>query len=533
MDFRVNITADLDVSKIQKELAILTKDRQMEVEVAIKNAQEVERVQKEVKTLQNILKDKFNIKIDSTQATKAVQQVNKQLQKAQQDALKQQQKAQQQVLSSREKIWGNIFSQQFKDRHTTSPELKEMRSYYTQMEKDALKMQQQVQKIQKQATSGLFEYRSSKNQSFLDRYVGQSSDALDRARKQVEDINRLQKEISSGNLDNDKLVATYSQLNEQVEKLGYSMKQVGEEQSKTLAAGVADTSANKVKSYYENNTKAVKKYGDQLKRLEEQYRSITTQGEKLDLDNQFRNLQSQISAEGLTGKSYADEFKRASSQILEFAGVYGAIQNVLFEVPRQIWQSVRDVDDAMTNLQMATGVNNNQAKELMSTYSDLGTQLKATSTDVAASATEWLKQGQSIENSNKLAQSSVILSKIGDLTSEEATSTITAAMKSYNIGVDGVMDFVDKISAIDMVSATDVGGLATAFNEVAANARNAGVEADKLLSYAAVIGETTQEGMASVGTSLNAIFSRMGNIKLSRLKDPETGEDLNIWGVAA
>ena len=33
--------------------------------------------------------------------------------------------------------------------------------------------------------------------------------------------------------------------------------------------------------------------------------------------------------------------------------------------------------------------------------------------------------------------------------------------------------------------------------------------------------------MDSVGTSLNSIFSRMGNIKLSRLKDPESGEDLS------
>lgn len=50
----------------------------------------------------------------------------------------------------------------------------------------------------------------------------------------------------------------------------------------------------------------------------------------------------------------------------------------------------------------------------------------------------------------------------------------------------------------------------------------------QLLSYAAVIGETTQEGMSSVGTSLNAIFSRMGNIKLSRLKDYQNGgEDLS------
>lgn len=54
------------------------------------------------------------------------------------------------------------------------------------------------------------------------------------------------------------------------------------------------------------------------------------------------------------------------------------------------------------------------------------------------------------------------------------------------------------------------------------------VSMDRLLSYLAVIGETTQEGMSSVGNSLNAIFARMGNIKLARLKDYQnSGEDLS------
>lgn len=477
MDFSVKIIADLDASRVQKQLDNLTKDQKMEIvaDVAIKNKNALDSLMNDVNRLQSRLAKDFKIDITNRQAIQAFSQVDKAID----------------------------------------------RTY------------KQIQTIQKQASSGLFDYRNAKNQSFLDKYVGQDSEALTRARKQIEEIKNLQSQITSGDLSSDKLVSTYSQLNEQVEKLGYSMKQVAEEQSKTLASGVADTSANKVKAYMEANTKALKTYRAELEALEKSYRSMTTQAEKVDLDNQFRNLQSRISAEGLTGKSFFDDFKRAFSQITQFAGAYGVIQNVIFDVPRQMWSAVRDVDDAMTSLQMATGVSNQQAKELMSTYAELGNQLKATSTDVAASGTEWLKQGQSIADSNKLAQSSIVLSKIGDLTSEEATSTITAAMKSYNIGVDGVMDFVDKISAIDMASATDVGGLATAFNEVAANARNAGVEADKLLSYAAVIGETTQESMASVGTSLNAIFSRMGNIKLSRLKDPETGEDLNIWGVAA
>lgn len=384
-----------------------------------------------------------------------------------------------------------------------------------------------LQKIDNEVNNGLFDYRSTKNRSFLDKYVGQDGDTLKRARQQIETINQLQKKLQEGTLTDSDKIDTYKQLNSEVEKLSYSMKQVGIEYTKTLAPGVASESANKVKAYYESNSKAINKYGTDLKKLEESYRNITTLEEKLKLDKQFSGLKSKISAEGLTGKSTRDELKRAFGQIAEFAGIYGAIQNVIYEVPRQMAQNVLEVDKAMTTLQMATGVSNDKAQELMGTYSELGDQLKATGTDVAASATEWLKQGKSIAESQKLAKDSIVLSKIGDLSAEESTKTITAAMKSYDLDESEVMNFIDKISAIDMASATDVGGLADAFNKVAANARNAGVETEKVLAYAATIGETTQEGMDSVGTSLNSIFSRMGNIKLSRLKDPESGEDLS------
>ncbi len=54
-----------------------------------------------------------------------------------------------------------------------------MSEYYTRIEKQ----QQQITKIKKEAESGLFEYRTTKNQSFLDKYTDQSSEALDRARE--------------------------------------------------------------------------------------------------------------------------------------------------------------------------------------------------------------------------------------------------------------------------------------------------------------------------------------------------------------
>ena len=391
-----------------------------------------------------------------------------------------------------------------------------------------------IKNIQRDINNFKFDATLSRMNAQLNKYNSQSGNvALDRARTaQVnfqKSYTQLQGLLKSGvQVNDERVVSAFDNMTNASEQFKNAMSSVNAEMSKTLADGIGRRSADQVQKYMDTNTKALSKYRTQLEAIRDEYKMITTQSQKVDLDNRYKNLQATISAEGLSGKSRWSEIKRATGQIAEFAGVYGMIQNVAFEVPRQIVASVMDVDAALTTLQMATGVSNTQAQELMSTYSEMGSTLKATATDVAASATEWLKQGKTIAESQKLAEDSIILSKIGDLSSEDATKTITAAMKSYNLDEAEVMNFVDQISAIDMASATDVGGLATAFNEVAANARQAGVETQELLSYAAVIGETTQEGMASVGTSLNAIFARMGNIKLARLKDYENnGEDLS------
>ena len=391
-----------------------------------------------------------------------------------------------------------------------------------------------IDKIQRDFRNGKYDAKASTFAARLAPYENQINNQLIQRAKNQEQIYNYVGSMLNRHFDpsdsftlNGNTLDKYLDLHSDSEqRLNNLITQIRNTQSKTLKAGVAERGALNIEAYMKANTRAMKRYGVELQDLAKRYRSATTEAEKFNIESEFKDYQTRIKAEGLTGKSFLSELGRGFKQIGQFAYTYGAIERIP-EVLTKMSQEVIKVDDAMTQMMMATGINKTQAQDLMSTYSEMGKELKATGVDVATSATEWLKQGKSIEEANTLARDSIILSKIGDLSAEESTSTITAAMKSYDLDETGVMNFIDQISAIDMASATDVGGLATAFNEVAANARNAGVEIDTVLAYAATIGETTQEGMASVGTSLNAIFSRMGNIKLSRLKDPESGEDLS------
>lgn len=320
---------------------------------------------------------------------------------------------------------------------------------------------------------------------------------------------------------NEKVIQSYKKLNNE-------MKILDATQSKALNPGEGSIQANKIRTYMTNNTKAAKEYGVVLENLAKQSENATAKGEAQSINQQFKQMQAEISAKGLTGNSMFSEVKRGFSQISQFVGTYGILQSGMNKAQEMV-QNTYDVDSAMTQLQMATGVSNDKAKDLMKTYSNMGHQLKATGTDVAASSTEWMKQGQSVEKSNKLAENSIKLSKVGGLSSKDATKYLTSARKGYGVtSAEDTLKIVDKLSSVDMASATDVGGLAEGMSEVANTAKIAGISMDKLLGYLATIGEVTQEGMGSVGTGLNAVFARMGNIKLSRLKDYQNnGEDLS------
>lgn len=394
-----------------------------------------------------------------------------------------------------------------------------------------------LNKMKKYVSSYKLDVNVSKANASIQKFSGQTTKTLEKARTLLDQINKDFTDVKFAP-NNDVLSDSYkklqthlSQYNNLMKKAKIESDNLGDSIKKaatTFNTLDAITAGNRTETWLKNNSKAAKEYGETLEELARRQKAATSKSELAEYTKQVNMLKSEASARGMTGLSTTEELKRAFSQISQFAGIYNILENVIVDGGRAMAQAVLQVDDAMTDLQMATGVSQQRAAGLMSTYADLGQELKATMVDVSASATEWLKQGKSIEESQKLARDSIVLSKIGDLSSEDSTKTITAAMKSYDMAESEVMNFVDEISAIDMASATDVGGLATAFNEVAANAKQAGVSTKQLLSYAAVIGETTQEGMASVGTSLNAIFSRMGNIKLARLKDYQNnGEDLS------
>lgn len=359
---------------------------------------------------------------------------------------------------------------------------KQYSNWFNQALKEQEKKDSYVENVSRNLGNKSYDANLASQQNKLNSYYTgtqeykNASKSFKEYEKNVQDLQKLHTryQTNPSNANQDAIIKQNEKVIQSYEKLNNEMKILSTTQSKALNPGEGSIQANKIRTYMENNTKAAKDYGAALEEIAKKSESATTKGELQGANQDFKKIQSEISAKGLTGNSMFAEVKRGFSQIGQFVGVYGVLQSGMNKAQEMV-QNTYDVDSAMTQLQMATGVSNDKAKDLMKTYSDMGHQLKATGTDVAASSTEWMKQGQSVEKSNKLAESSIKLSKVGELSSEDATKYLTSARKGYGItSAEDTLKIVDKMSSVDMASATDVGGLAEGMSEVATNANLAG-----------------------------------------------------------
>ena len=199
-------------------------------------------------------------------------------------------------------------------------------------------------------------------------------------------------------------------------------------------------------------------------------------------------------------------------------GGYLEVFQAIKQGAQEAVQAIKEIDDAIVDLQMATGDSYENIRQLVSGYNDLAKNLGATTTEMTKGADTWLRQGKSISETNQLLQDTMVLSKVAQIDPDDSSSYLTAIMKGYKMAADEVAGINDSLTSIDLAAAVDAGGLAEATSRVAASADLAGVSLERLLGYEAAVGEASQESMSVIGNSLKTIFQRLGSIKAGNLE---------------
>lgn len=181
----------------------------------------------------------------------------------------------------------------------------------------------------------------------------------------------------------------------------------------------------------------------------------------------------------------------------------------LKKVLREVQQTIIQLDKSLTEQAMVTDLTRQQTYKLLKSYQELASQTGATTKEVASVATEYMKQGKSVQDALTLTQAAVSAAKIAGISTADSVNYLTTALNGFRLSAEDAMLVSDKFAAIAASSATDYNELAIALSKVASQANLAGMSIDYTTALLAKGLETTREAPETMGTALKTIIARM------------------------
>ena len=189
--------------------------------------------------------------------------------------------------------------------------------------------------------------------------------------------------------------------------------------------------------------------------------------------------------------------------------VYAFILRSVKTAARAAVQTIKELDKSLTEQAMVTGMTRKEAYELVGAYQDLALKVGATTKEIASVATEYMKQGKTIEDALILTEAAVAAAKVARVSVGDSVNYLTTALNGFRLSAEDAMAVSDKFAAVAAASATDYDELAIALSKVASQANLAGMSIDYTTALLTKGLETTREAPETMGTALKTIIARM------------------------
>lgn len=334
--------------------------------------------------------------------------------------------------------------------------------------------------------------------------ANQWTDANGRTRVSLENLNNTYQAFANSDNDEDK-IANAKKLDAAIKETTNSIRKMNAEQAKDSKISSLN---QKTQEFYDKNTKAHKKYGAQLKSILSQTASgaSLTKDQLQSLEVEFVKITNAARQGGQLGLSFFDKIKQGAQSFSMWIGTTSILMKAL-SVGKDLVKNVKDIDSAMTSLYKVTDETDSRYDRFLESASKKAKELGRSVSSLVEQTAEWAKRGYSIDDAEKLAETSSIYANVGEVDDATAVADITTALKAFNIEAKNSIDVVDKLNALGNKYATSSADLGEGLKESASALALAGNDINQSLA------------MITGGTEITQDASEMGNaIKVSSMR---------------
>ena len=226
---------------------------------------------------------------------------------------------------------------------------------------------------------------------------------------------------------------------------------------------------------------------------------------------------------GREGRTWLDIFK--DKKIYSFLGQAASMFSFydLVNVGREGFQTIRELDTALTEMKKVSDETTQSLKNYQSTTFDVGDAVGATAKTIQDSTAEWMRLGESINESAESAKASNILLNVSEFESiDEATESLVAMSQAYT--ELSKMDIIDVLNNIGNNYSIATDGLATALQKSASALKTANNDLNSAVALATA-GNAVVQDPDSVGAGIRTISLRLVGTEAAKQELESLGEE--------
>lgn len=316
----------------------------------------------------------------------------------------------------------------------------------------------------------------------------------------LKELDDIQNKIANGNLSVEEKVAAYARYDDVIKRVGSSMKEYQKavddaakmSDKMNLTITKSETLSHNMSAWLSQNKKAAVEYGqaiaDLQKKLSDNPGDAKTYQE---VAAQFRNIQAQAKAAGLTVGDFGNKIANTAKQLLGLTSAFAVFQKVK-QIFKEMYQSVVEIDTAMTNLYKVTDETAAKYSQFLQNAKQDAQDLGRTVSDMIEQTATWAKLGYNIDDARNLSKVSSVYANVGEISNETAVSDMVTAMKAFKIEAKDAVTIVDPLNELGNKFATSAGDLGAGLSKSASTLQLAGATMNETLAMLTGGAEITQ-----------------------------------------
>ncbi|WMJ81252.1 phage tail tape measure protein [Clostridium sp. MB40-C1] len=212
-----------------------------------------------------------------------------------------------------------------------------------------------------------------------------------------------------------------------------------------------------------------------------------------------------------SSRTFAQQMTHVVSKVGQWAigmtAVYGTIQKL-----KEGFSFISNLDTKLTDIGMITGKSKEELNEYAKGWNQLALNLKVVTNEVVDAEEKFLRAGKSIDESNKMVETNIKLSRIANDTNAQTAEYLVTLSNAYALNAEGVEKYANKVAYLDSATATNTKNINKTSVAIAQTAKETGMSMDFMLGIVSTIQEKSKLPPETVGRALRSMLINMQNV---------------------